>query len=199
MSVRTAVVGAISIATVLVALTTIAVLSELGDGDIAVEPLMVGDLRQLLGSNTFWRAFPTVCRPESLLEIGPLVVVVGLGTVLYALQCRQRPLTRTVSGAMAITLALGLVPYAIGALALRGNTRPELVGRWLAWMSNGPLYSALLALAVLVLRPGLSSLVHSSTASDRRDQTGTTSRPEPQPKAWLPSALRADQRRAPAP
>lgn len=129
----------------LLAATAMALLTRLADGDIAIEPLIVGDLTQLFASTAFWRAFPSLPPLAIAMAWGPALVVVAAAFVV----ARATPRATTAMRA-ARALALGALPYAIGALALRGNAEPADAGPWLVWMLAGPLYAALIGLLVVM-------------------------------------------------
>lgn len=140
-------VAAVATGVILLASTAMAVLSALADSDIAIEPLVVGDLRQLFASHAFWAAFPQLPHLELLWRPGPLLTT-GLAAVAAGRALRRRSSAVTA----AAVLACGVLPYAVGAVALRGNTVPDATGPWLLWMLLGPLAAAVLALASLLWR-----------------------------------------------
>lgn len=143
--------GLLGIAAIVVlsfALTAVAVLSRLdGRTDFAVEPLVRGDLGGLFASRTVWRAFPALPDAAGLLAFGPAATVLLLSAVVLAAARRWRHVPTFVWPAVA--LAIGVVPYAIGAVALRGNALPQATGGWLVWMLLGPAYAAVASLLLL--------------------------------------------------
>jgi hypothetical protein len=139
--------------------TTCAVLCSLDGRDIAIAPLVRGDLSELLASATFWRAFPYLGHVETLLAFGPAACMAFVAAFLFAAARRWPHVPNAVLALLA--LVSGGVPYAVGAIALRDNTVPEVTGRWLMWMLGGPLYAALLSLGVLA-RGVLSRRAHAA-------------------------------------
>jgi len=131
------------------AANAIAVLTRLADSDVAIAPLVVGDLTQLFASTSFWRPFPSLPPLAVALAWGPLLVVAAAALVVARATPRAAAATRA-----AQVLAVGALPFAVGLIALRGNTDPAAAGPWLAWMLAGPLYAALGGLAA-VLRAAL--------------------------------------------
>ena len=142
-------VAGVSVTVILLACTAVSVLSALDGVGVAVEPLMVGDLGQLLQSHTFWAAFPAFANSMSWFAPGPLVLVLGMSSVLLAVWLRWARLKAPVLALL--VLLSGIAPYAVGAIALAGNTVAEAAGPWLAWMLLGPLYAALMALLWLAV------------------------------------------------
>jgi hypothetical protein len=110
--------------------------------DVDVTSLMVGELRPLFRSDAFAAAFPHLEVGEQLVAVGPLLMMFGVGIGLVLVRRRWR----VPAAAMGMAaLFAGALPYAVGALALRGNTVPEATGPWLVWMLLGPMYGAVLA------------------------------------------------------
>lgn len=139
----------VAVAAVFVALcacTAISVLSALDGADIDLEPLIVGDLGQLFVSQTFWLSFPTLWHVQALIGPAPGAVMLAIGAGLWCWQRRCGPRPPLVAS---LALLAGVVPYAVGAIALIGNTDAPATGPWLSWMLQGPLYAALLALTFL--------------------------------------------------
>lgn len=148
MKVLAGLVAVASVLVVLLATTAITLLSYLDSGmDIAIEPLLRGDLAPLFTSPAFWGDFPTCHHTAHLLVFGPAVTIATIGAFLLAAQRAWRWPAAPVA---LCALFSGVVPYAVGAIALRGNTVPEITGPWLVWMLTGPMYAALLGLAFLL-------------------------------------------------
>jgi hypothetical protein len=130
------------------ACTALTVLSALDGADVALEPLVRGELRQLFASSTFWNVFPSWPHASLLLAFGPAVVVATLAALLGAAARRWPRCPAAVLAAGA--LLGGTIPYAVGAITLRGNTAPGVAGPWLVWMVVGPLYAASLSLGIVL-------------------------------------------------
>ena len=149
MKVLAALVAVASIVVVLLAVTAIGLLSILDSGmDIAIDPLVRGDLTPLFTSRVFLWEFPAwPYRVAPLLVFGPAVTMAAVGALLLAAQRRWH----WPAGLVALlALLAGVVPYAVGTVALHDNTVPQAAGAWLVWMLAGPMYAALLGLAFLI-------------------------------------------------
>lgn len=133
---------------VTLASTAMHVLSNLGDADFVIEPLVRGDLRPLFASATFAAALPAACHPSLLFQFGPAALMAAIGAVVLAASRRWPELPA--AWLATIVLAAGVVPYAVGALMLRGNVVAEATGPWLIWMLLGPFYAVLLSWSFLV-------------------------------------------------
>lgn len=129
-------------------MTAITLLSHLDSGmDIALDPLMRGDLTPVFTSGVFWSDFPSwPYHAAHFLAFGPAATMAMVGALLLAAQRRWRWPAAFVALLM---LLGGSIPFAVGRIMLHGNTVPEATGAWLLWMLAGPCYAAVLALLVL--------------------------------------------------
>lgn len=155
------VVALFAILLALVAATAVHILTALDDRSSAalIEPLTRGDLVPLLTSPFFWSAFPSLGFTAGWSSLGPAILIAAFGIALLIVARRHPDAPRAVLGLAALSSAV--VPYAVGALALRGNADPGTAGVWLAWMVFGPLYASVLALGWLTVG-GLQSRIRNS-------------------------------------
>ncbi|MBL8732894.1 MAG: hypothetical protein JNN13_11040 [Planctomycetes bacterium] len=128
--------------------TAMHVLSNLGDVDFVLDPLVRGDLRPLFASATFAAALPSACHPSLLFAFAPGALMVTIAAVLLAVARRWPGLQA--NWLAAIMLFAAALPYAVGALMLRGNVVAEAAGPWLLCMLVGPFYAVLLSWAFLL-------------------------------------------------
>lgn len=146
-----AAVATVALGIALVVTTSIAVLSALDSAtDFPIEPLIHGDLRPLLASGAFARAFPSLPFAASLWSLGPAVILGVFAGLLV--EIGHRTLALPAPAMAAAMLLAGAIPFAIGALALHDNSDPHAAGQWLLWMLAGPGYAAVGCLPFLLLR-----------------------------------------------
>jgi hypothetical protein len=140
-------IAAVDVMVIAVATTVCDLLCCLDEKRIALEPLVVGDLRPLLLGEPFRAAFPSCQLPIAMLSFAPAACV---AVPIAALAAAARRWPRVSTNAYA-TLALlaGTVPFAVGVVALQGNTVPERSGPWLQWQLTGPALAAVASLAFL--------------------------------------------------
>jgi hypothetical protein len=116
-----------------------------------------GRLASLLTSSFIWSRYPAL-PPGLTWVIGPTPFLATVPLLLAALYFVRIGGHRPFPLRIAVCLAVSLVSYAVGAIALHGNTATDSpqVGQWLGIMILGPLYSlvvcALLCIVEL-LRP----------------------------------------------
>jgi hypothetical protein len=123
-------------------LTAVSFLSNL-DGlpaGAGLEPLLRGQLLQLIRVKEFWALYPALPNatllflPGAIILMGPL-----LGGVFYLMAYHGKYQPVFVSIALLLT---AIFPYTIGLLALTGNHEPKNAGVWLAFMLLGVFYAA---------------------------------------------------------
>ncbi|MBL9077961.1 MAG: hypothetical protein JNL08_10685 [Planctomycetes bacterium] len=119
--------------------------------DVDLDALVRGELGTLFASQAYWQAFPNWTVDGNLVAFGPAAQLAMLAAFVVA---ASRRWPRVPPAAWAGLLLLGgALPYAVGAIALHGNTAPADCGRWLSWMLVGPCYAAFAALGFLAVAP----------------------------------------------
>ncbi len=111
-------------------------------GQISNDELLVGHVHHLLLTSFIWRQYPG--NPPDLLRVwhfdatAALLVLPLVACAYYFVRIKMRKPLYLVGVA---SLPAAVLPYAVGLLALRGNTVAERCGPWMVTMLLGLLYA----------------------------------------------------------
>jgi FtsH-binding integral membrane protein len=133
-------IGSIFIASItLNAISFLAKLAPKPEG-LNIDPLIHGQLLQLLVVKEFWSHYPALPTAHLLLSLNTLILMgLLLGFIFYYLAYRQKYQPLIVSTVLLLT---ALIPYGIGLLVLAKNGEPGNAGPWLAFMLIGVFYAS---------------------------------------------------------
>ena len=113
--------------------------------DELLDELLRGHVHHLFLTSATWRRYPS--DPRRLLRLDPTAALLVLPLVACAFYFVRIKMRRPLYLVGVASLLTAVLPYAVGLLALRGNTVAERCGSWVETMLLGVLY----ALAACVL------------------------------------------------